>query len=99
MIAIKNMEMPKSCKECPMTYKDEVDYRICTIIGKNVDYGRANEIHSDCPIVEIVTCKDCKHWDKDITPRVPDTKEYHFCPMMDCNTAEDFFCGDGKRRE
>ena len=48
----------------------------------------------DCPLVEIVTCKDCKHRD-------PEDK---FC---DCGHAikwsspreDNFFCADAERRE
>jgi hypothetical protein len=87
------MEMPKSCKECPMTYKDEVDYRICTIIGKNVDYGRANEIHSDCPLVEIITCKDCKHCKKDTS----EGEKLLWCKRDSCAVSEDYYCGGGRR--
>jgi hypothetical protein len=84
MIAI-NMEMPKSCADCERG----------SICGYGLGYGRPD----DCPLVEIVTCKDCKHWDKEWTPNVPDDKEYHYCWMMDCNTSEDFYCADAERRE
>lgn len=102
MIAIKVMEMPKRCEECKFCLRQETN-----------DYGSFGECllqkdkrvnclvwsrDDDCPLVEIVTCKDCKHWDKCSTPRVPDEKEYHYCPMEDFNTAEDYFCAYGERK-
>ena len=91
MIAIKDMEMPATCWDCPIIDKE---------IGQCQEtrkYICGNDIPSDCPLAEIVTCKYCAHWVKELTPQVPDDREYHYCPMMDCNTAEDFYCADGKR--
>lgn len=93
MIAIKGMEMPKNCWDCPILCKENGQ---CKVSEKYI-YG--NDIPADCPLVEIVTCKDCEHWDKEWTPNVPDNKEYHYCPMVDCNTAEDFYCADVERRK
>lgn len=93
MIAIKGIDIPKTCYECSLL---NIRYYICcSLIFSDCDCDR----HPNCPLVEIVTCKYCKHWDKKWTPNVPDDKEYHFCPMMDCNTSEDFFCADGERKE
>lgn len=102
MIAIKGAEMPKHCMTCQ--FHNQM-YNRCNIghfeTGAKFIKGndKWNFKHPNCPLVEIVTCKDCKHWNKELTPRVPDNKEYHFCPMMDCNTSEDFYCADGERRE
>lgn len=96
MIAIKDMEMPKSCSKCPFK---------ATFPNTGLKNGVCNDLHIPfkrhpyCPLVEIITCNGCKYWNKDSSPRVPDNKEYHFCPIMDCNTAEDFYCADGERRE
>ncbi len=96
MIAIKNIEeIPKYCwywdtetrkwTECPI-------YKSCKHHTSHIE-----EKPSDCPLVG-VTCKDCEHWDKELTPRVPDNKEYHYCPLIDFNTAEDCFCADAEKR-
>ena len=100
MLAIKNMEMPKSCLDCPISHVDEIDYYICGEIGKNV-YLYANEIHPDCPLVEIVTCKECKHY-KEIPLNSSDEiiatckknkdRNYHFL-------RPNFYCADAERRE
>ncbi len=98
MVAIKGMEeMPKCCHwDCPLCNEDG---GACMLGAYETKTDTKKERASDCPLVEIITCKECKHWMNDLTPRVPDTKDYHFCPMMDCNTAEDFYCADGERRE
>lgn len=95
MIAIKEIEMPKNCLDCPISHEDEVVDYICTKTGKNV-YLYANEVHPNCPLVEIVTCEDCKHCYPD-----EDGRGYH-CER-DSNVRfsvhRDFWCADGKRKE
>jgi hypothetical protein len=59
MIAIKGMEeLPKNCAECPMYNSDVDDY--CDITGEWIT-GEEMVRHKDCPLVEIVTCKDCTY--------------------------------------
>ena len=52
----------------------------------------------DCYIktVEIVRCKDCKHWDKTWTNDW--AKDYHYCSMVDGVRKADFYCADAERR-
>jgi len=88
MIAIKGMEeMPSCCYECP--YYD--DY--CKLLSKwEATTEQIRDV--DCPLVEIVTCKDCKYRD-------PEDK---FC---DCGhmikwsspREDDFYCADAERGE
>lgn len=56
MIAIKGMNMPKSCAECPISYLSgwEVVYCHCIlgVFGLN-DIDWMNERHKDCPLVEV----------------------------------------------
>jgi hypothetical protein len=61
MIAIKGMEMPTSCKECMLNNVDSPWFGLCRTTGNNVIEYKDSR-HPDCPLVEIVTCKDCKHW-------------------------------------
>lgn len=83
MIAIKDIEeMPSCCYECP--YFD--DY--CALTGKwECDTEQIRD--NDCPLVEIVTCKDCKHYYQD-----EDGRGYH-CER-DSNVRfsvhRDFYC-------
>jgi len=58
MLAI-DMEMPKSCILCPFMdndgwYSCDVNPMVITDIG-------GEQRAKDCPLVEIVTCKYCKH--------------------------------------
>lgn len=53
MIAIKDMDMPNNCKDCPF-YEYQDDYEDCcwvTMSGRGERY--LNERHPDCPLVEI----------------------------------------------
>lgn len=89
MIAIKDMEMPSCCNECPMYQSEDSDY--CDITGEWIT-GEEMIRHPNCPLVEIVTCKDCKHWHDDGIMTTCDKNIGHGFP-------KDHFCGDGKRRE
>ena len=52
MIAIPNMEKPKGCLDCP------VNDMACELWMEvaNIKTHR----HKDCPLIEIVTCGECK---------------------------------------
>lgn len=72
MIAIKGMEMPKDCIGCRIG--DSV--LNCPCKGSTLLFDYQDRRHPDCPLVEIVTCKDCKHWQK--------IKDYHGrCKLFD----------------
>ena len=92
-----DMEMPKSCILCP--FIDNDGWYSCDVNPMARTVIENDQRAKDCPLVEIVTCKDCKHWEKLLSPQTPTNKEYHFCPMMDMYTPNDFFCRDGERRE
>ena len=54
MVAIKEMEMPKSCTECEITYENKQRCDICGITYSNVTYEVRNNLKaSDCPLVEV----------------------------------------------
>lgn len=101
MVAIKGMEMPKSCWKCNFCLNKDGYY--CAISSElladeAVDIPDESR-PSDCPLTEIVTCKDCKNWLKGVNTQMSDYKEYNFCPMVDFNTSEDFYCAAGERKE
>jgi hypothetical protein len=87
MIAVKEMEMPKSCALCERfegacKYTDFGDYQ--------------TKRNPSCPLVEIVTCKDCRHCFID-----EDGHGYH-CEKSDTEripTCADFYCVHAERRE
>ena len=77
MIAI-NIEMPKSCYDCDRKRHCEV----------GINGGWRTDIRVEgCPLVEIVTCKDCIHRDE------------YGCRHGHPNCKDNFYCADAKRRE
>lgn len=88
MIAIKEMKMPNSCSECNMTTckgKDEPWNYACSINLKDIDFNETKR-PKDCPLVEVVNCKDCKH-------NYEDT-----CDIDGLEVCDDYFCANGKRK-
>lgn len=89
MIAIPNINKPKSCCECPIAKS----YLDCLMEKKYVcPIGHTD----DCPLIEIVQCKDCKHRD-------PEDKKCD-CGMFERQgcifpVADDYFCKYGERRK
>lgn len=49
----------------------------------------------DYKLDEVVRCKYCKNWDKSWQT----IEGCHYCGMVDKQTEEYFFCGDGEREE
>lgn len=45
--------------------------------------------------VPLIRCKYCKNWDKSWQT----IEGCHYCGMIDKQTEEEFFCGDGEREE
>lgn len=54
MIVIPNMDKPTQCYDCRLISSDGL---YCRMTHNNVDWSKVN---SDCPLIEIVRCKDCK---------------------------------------
>ncbi len=93
MIAIKDMEMPKGCwystnlrlsgiTTCPLkTYCSE----------KHIKEAPLDTRPSDCPLVEIVTCENCKHNGYSSVTRI-------YCKLHKWYPCSDYYCADGERR-
>lgn len=63
MIAI-NMEMPKCCHwDCPLAREDG---GACMLGAYDPKTDTKKERAKNCPLVAIVTCKDCKHYNDGI---------------------------------
>ena len=90
MVAIKDMEMPTCCAECRMKKRCEQGIAGGWREDKRVD---------DCPLVEIVTCKECEHWkDSDGVYRRGIGAESK-CPINIKEVFEgNFYCADAERR-
>ena len=56
MIAIKGMTMPKNCSECSFKANDYVRGLLDCAFSCN----HFTERNYNCPLVEVVTCKDCE---------------------------------------
>lgn len=67
MIAIKGKEIPKGCQRCMFFRKhlfgNGVDYSYSCVLGATEFpmpwIRQMEERASDCPLVEIIACKDC----------------------------------------
>jgi hypothetical protein len=88
MVAIKDMEMPKYCNDCEFCH-DSFGY--CNLASEYIPghsfFKDENEKPDFCPLVEIVTCKDCTH------------NRNGICQIHSKFVANNFYCKDGKRRE
>ena len=94
MIAIPNRSKPVFCGHCRL-----VELRgggswqlICSITRTPI---AREEMNDDCPLIEIVTCGECKHRD-------PEDKKCD-CGMFERQrcifpVADDYFCKYGERR-
>lgn len=98
MIAIKDMEeMPKSCCE----FHKDTDMIIHCPLYNSCDKRTTIKVNFkpiDCPLVEIVTCKDCKYNAYE-TKIKGDESIKIFCRKNKTYRCIDGFCSDGKRRE
>ena len=91
MIAIKGMEMPESCIDCPFVKAEGTKF-FCSRIMKYIDKDNLGNKHDDCPLVEIVTCKDCGN-------HVTGALDEEICLKGHELINESFYCKDGERRE
>lgn len=90
MIAIKGMKMPKSCSECSFKANDYV----CGLLDCAFSCNHFTERNYNCPLVEIVTCEDCKHRNRNY-----EKDGFGYCRKVKQDTHEIFFCRYGERRE
>ena len=98
MIAMPNMEMPKSCNECHWYYERYDEH--CTL-GKFLlrkyttdaceePYTLNTQRHPNCPLIEIdlVRCGECEYAD-----------EYNHCKYSAWWNGNADFCSHGIRRK
>lgn len=83
MIVIKGKNMPKCCMYCPLF---DGEYGTCNIIGET-KVDAIEERAKNCPLVEIVACKDCKYNNEGT------------CYIDGLGVRDDFFCSSGERKE
>lgn len=63
-VYIPNMEKPKGCRWCPLNHDS-----ICYVIQPyKTDETNGEQCRNDCPLIEIVTCGECKKHGKNSCP-------------------------------
>ena len=94
MIAIKGMKTQTDCKKCPFMATDGTDElrspMMCVALWATkheIKHCVEGRILDDCPLVEVITCKDCKHNYKDT------------CDIDGLVVCDEYFCANGKRKE
>ena len=90
MVVIRDMEMPKSCANCKLTYAD-----ICPLLNRSIHKEVINEYkHKDCPLIEI-RCATCHFYmqNQEINGTAP-------CFLLDLETVDcDDYCSGWKEKE
>ena len=101
MVVLKGMAPQTDCQKCPFMATDGADTSLlspmmCLALWATkheVKHCVQGRILDDCPLVEIVTCKDCKHRKK-----VKDDWGY-YCEYTNMVMDDDEFCSSGERKE
>ena len=98
MVGIKDMEMPTRCEECKFCIRQKTNdygsYGQCMAGG--CETVNTLYLSPGCPLVEIITCKDCKYYRED------DDTGYctnHTCGDITFWCRDDYYCADAERRE
>lgn len=90
-VYIPNMEKPKTCEDCPCAYFTEGAYTDeCQVTHNHI----TDEKPTDCPLIDIVRCKDCKHYDTESRTFPCCTDIFGAVRYMEA----DGFCSKGERR-
>ena len=95
-VMIEGMEMPESCRFCTRQ-------PVCSAyLNQHIkdpsslySYGQ-HERPNDCPLVEIITCKDCLEWG--ISKEYPDVDGGSYCSVHRTYTGCDYYCANAERR-
>ena len=83
MIAIPNIRKPQNCAECPISALSEFSGIVCKL--------NRNNNKRNCPLIDIVTCGECKHWYNDADCGMA-------CEFTNMKQPSDGFCNWGERR-
>lgn len=92
MIAIPNIGKPKGCYDyCEFIAMEEVG---CPLKDYAESHQYKDRIHPDCPLIDIVTCKECKWSYTDERDGLMWCKVH----MSHYRVNADHFCAYGERR-
>ena len=87
------MKMPKSCCE----FHEDTDMVLHCPLYNSCDKRTTIKVNFkpvDCPLIEIVTCEDCRYRDTRT-----EKNGYAYCTKKWVDTYKDHFCADRERRE
>lgn len=94
MVAIKDVEMPKNCATCYIS-ETVCEHKKTAFVR----YSREDfTIPSDCPLVEIIACKDCEYC-RYCRGDAVEGIEYLWCEKDSCAVSEDYYCTRAERRK
>lgn len=99
MIAIPNISKPKVCHECIAFRYEQGDYEpdvYCEITKEEL--FDATAIPTDCPLIEIVTCGECKYMRKYALRSDEPTRIWCHRWSVPRLVTDDDFCSYGKRK-
>lgn len=92
MVAISDMKKPKSCIKCDV----HIAHDYCDHFSQFGVGAKTDGVYSDCPLIDIVPCKECKHRDPEDKKCDCGKFERQGCIFP---VADDYFCKYGERRE
>lgn len=98
MIAIKNMKVPERCAKCKFCINERTNdygsFGECSLLKRKKVNCLVWRRDDSCPLVEIVTCKDCKNcW-------CIEGSKNKLCEKHDCmKVSNNFYCADAERKE
>ena len=95
-ILIKGMDLPESCWRCPFCLTIDPDTYRCIPTGQEFEstFKAIDHIVCDCPLVEVVHCKDCTYMERG----VKDSNEV-WCCWHDSRMMESDFCSRGIKEQ
>ena len=117
MVMIKEMSIPKRCKECKFCLRQRTneygsfgecllqkDKKVNCLAWSRDDKNCLIWSRDDnCPLVEVVTCKDCKYNAKRDGICLKDDIDYWFdeniCTIDGCTVTDNYFCECAERRK
>lgn len=92
MVAIKDFGMPSCCGNCDMCLPCALNEGLCHVTQHTIG-NIYDKRPSDCPLVEIGTCKDCEHCCY-ITGTKNKLCEKHSCMQVSNN----WYCADFEKQ-
>lgn len=101
MVAIKDMEIPSCCGECPLVEEQKDMYGLsffyCNKTERMVD---EKDVDTNCPLIEIGICKKCEHWDKgeECCSRLSSNNGWFEDEYYQVYTENDFYCKHFEKR-